>query len=74
MKPTMKKPTRPVLLAAFALLAAGPTVSYAETVADCYDRVNWQCYQAMRDAKWYEKVAIGAYCSGMLAGCTTELF
>lgn len=73
MKPTMKKPTRPILLGAFALLAAGPTASYAQTVKECYDEVTWDCYQAMKDAKWYEKVALGAYCSALLAGCTTEL-
>lgn len=74
MKPTMKKPTRPILLAAFALMAAGPTVTYAEKVSECYDKVTWDCHQAMKEAKWFEKIALGAVCTGMLAGCTTQLF
>ena len=68
----MRKPTRPVLLAAFALIAAGPTASYAGTVKECYDAVLWDCYQAQKEAKWYEKYAIGLACTALAAGCMAE--
>lgn len=45
----------------------------AQTVAECYEKVLAMCSDAMDGAKWYEKFAIGLMCSGMLAGCNTQV-
>jgi hypothetical protein len=58
------------------MLAAGLTMSAqplaAATVQDCYDYVITKCADAMEDANFVEKVAIGIVCSSMLAGCTVK--
>lgn len=49
-------------------------VSAAESVADCYERVTLLCADAMEDANWLERFAVGVICTGMLAGCAGETF
>lgn len=61
------------MVSALAFSAAMP-LSAAGPVEDCYDRVIDRCAAAMEEAAWYEDVAIGIMCSGMLAGCTTVAF
>jgi hypothetical protein len=41
-------------------------------VADCYAEVMDTCNDALEDASWWEKPAVGLFCTGMLAGCGFE--
>lgn len=69
----MLKPTR---LICTLMLAAGLTMSAqplaARTVQECYDYVLKECSNAMSDANFIEKVALGIICTSMLAGCTAK--
>lgn len=41
--------------------------------AECWDKViNW-CADAMEDAKWYERFALGVTCSAMIVGCAGDI-
>lgn len=68
---TIRRILQTTLLTA-SLLA--PTRLYAESVADCYERVTELCADAMDGARWYERFAVGVLCTGMLAGCAAETF
>ena len=61
-----------VALGALALSASfsAPLLA-AETVSECQGRVIFECADALSDANWVEKVAIGVVCTGRLAGCGT---
>jgi hypothetical protein len=70
----MFNPLRSIyLVATVAVLGATAQPVAAETVADCYNKVLTRCAAAMEDARWYEKVAVGVFCSAMLAGCNTTI-
>jgi hypothetical protein len=40
--------------------------------SSCYDYWIKKCDHALEDANWAEKVAIGAYCTAMLASCSVK--
>jgi hypothetical protein len=65
-------PIGPVLAATAMMLAATDLSAESSSVADCYERVLAMCNEALENAKWWEKPAIGVLCTGMLAGCTAE--
>jgi len=60
------------LASALAVVLAVP--ASAGPVEDCYDAVINRCDAALDGAKWYEKVAVGAACTLMLAGCAGAAF
>jgi hypothetical protein len=41
----------------------------AHTIEDCYDSVLSSCADALEEARWWEKPAVGFICTGMLMGC-----
>ena len=47
---------------------------FARDTVDCYDRVIAMCDDALDDARFWEKPAIGLFCTGMLAGCGFDSF
>ncbi len=53
-------------------LAAFTSPLFAESVEECYDDVITLCDDTLEDSNWLEKIAVGAACSLMLAGCTLE--
>lgn len=67
---------KPIRLIYSVMLAAGLTLSAqplaAATTQECYDYVLKECSNAMSDANFIEKVAIGIICTSMLAGCTVK--
>ena len=68
----MRTPTRPALMIAAALFAAGPTASFAETVGYCQVRVGRECKEAQEGAKWWEVVAIGWVCLAKWVACSAN--
>lgn len=38
----------------------------------CYDYWIKKCDAALSEANWLEQIAIGVYCSGMLASCSVK--
>lgn len=38
----------------------------------CYDYWLKKCNHALEESNWLEKVAVGAYCSAMLASCSVK--
>jgi hypothetical protein len=57
------------------LLGAFATPVHASEKLECYRGVLDDCEAWMEDARWYEKLAIGAVCAGMLVGCAaTNVF
>lgn len=46
-------------------LVAGP-------VEDCFNEVLALCDDALEEASWWEKPAVGLFCTGMMAGCGFE--
>ena len=65
----MSRHIRTGLLAMTLSLSVAVPAS-ADPVSDCYNAVLDRCAEALEDARWYEKVAIGILCTGLLAGCT----
>jgi hypothetical protein len=45
---------------------------FADSVSECYDQVLTQCDDALEEARWWEKPAVGAFCAGMMIGCGLE--
>jgi len=56
------------------MLALGGFASpvFAGETNDCYDEVLSTCNDALEEASWWEKPAVGLFCTGMLAGCAFE--
>ena len=44
----------------------------ASETNDCYREVLFACADALEEASWWEKPAVGLFCTGMLAGCAFE--
>ena len=61
-----------MVAATATMLAATHLSAQSSSVADCYERVLAMCNEALENAKWWEKPAIGLLCTGMLAGCAAE--
>ncbi|HSL69615.1 MAG TPA: hypothetical protein VK864_05195 [Longimicrobiales bacterium] len=61
-----------VLAAVLAAGTAPASLAAAETISECYDRVLTDCTEALDGARWWEKPAIGAICTLMLAGCSSN--
>ena len=40
--------------------------------SSCYDYWLKKCNDALAESNWLEKVAVGAYCSAMLASCSVK--
>jgi len=60
-------------LAVFTLaLGAFASPVFASETNDCYQEVLRDCNDALEEASWWEKPAIGLFCTGMLAGCAFE--
>lgn len=53
---------------ALALTLAAPLA--AETVSECQNRVIRECAAALEDSNWAEKIAVGVFCTGRIAGCS----
>lgn len=60
------------LVGVLSVAAAAPLA--AETVSECYFRVIAECDEALANAKWWEKPAVGVLCAGMMGGCTGNVF
>lgn len=58
------------LFGALAMATAVAAPLAAETVSECQERVIANCAEAMEDANLIERVALGAFCTGLLAGCS----
>jgi hypothetical protein len=70
----MFNPLRSIyLVATVAVIGATAQPVAAETVADCYNKVLTRCAAAMEDANFFERVAVGVFCAGMLLGCNTTV-
>jgi hypothetical protein len=64
-------------LAIVMLAGAGfhsPIAAEESAVADCYERVMIMCVDALDEARWWEKPAVGLLCTAMLGGCMAEVF
>jgi hypothetical protein len=60
-------------IAVFTLALGGfASPVFASETNDCYQEVLATCNDALEDASWWEKPAIGLFCTGMLAGCAFE--
>jgi len=66
----MTRIIRRMLLPALAVLAVGPTISYAEELNDCQDQMLWECYQAMKGRNFFIRWGAGLGCTVGLALCT----
>lgn len=62
---------RTVVLALMLLLVgfAGPLLA---GTTDCYDHVLANCDDALDAAAWWEKPAVGLFCTAMLGGCVGD--
>lgn len=60
------------LFGAVGLAATVSAPLAAETVSQCQERVIANCADAMEDANVFERVALGVFCSGLLAGCSVR--
>jgi len=47
---------------------------FAGEVTDCYWEVMEACDDALEASNWIQKIAVGALCTGLLAGCGFEAF
>jgi len=60
-------------IAVFTLAVGGFTSPlFAGPVEECYDEVLTLCDDALEDSAWWQKPAVGLFCTGMLAGCAFE--
>lgn len=60
-------------LVIFTLALGGFTTPvFAGETTDCFWEVMHRCDDALEEASWWEKPAVGFFCSGMLAGCAFE--
>ena len=70
----MKTSNRAVLLVSALTIATGSLSGLAaETVGECQERVIESCAEAMEDARFYERVAVGLLCTGLLVGCSANI-
>ena len=55
-------------------LAVGAFTSpvFAGETTDCFWEVMHRCDDALEAAAWWEKPAVGFFCTGMVAGCAFE--
>lgn len=58
-----------IALGALTLTLSTASPAMAETVEECVNRVTRDCDMALKEANWYEKVAIGIVCSAMYLTC-----
>lgn len=57
----------------FTLAVGGITTPLlAGPVEACYDEVLALCNDALEDSAWWQKPAVGLFCTGMLTGCAFE--
>jgi hypothetical protein len=68
------QPRKACTTLAIATLVAGgiATPAFASETNDCYREVLFACADALEESSWWEKPAIGLFCTGMLAGCAFE--
>lgn len=60
-------------IAVFTLaMGAFASPALGKGISDCYDSVLNMCGDAMEDANYLERFALGLVCTGMLAGCGFE--
>lgn len=52
-----------------ALVVAGSISTAPLAANDCYDYVIGLCDAAMAESNFIEKIAVGVFCAGMMAGC-----
>ena len=64
--------TRKALVIFTLLVGAFTTPVFAGPVEDCYDDVLMLCDDALEDSAWWQKPAVGLFCTGMLTGCAFE--
>jgi hypothetical protein len=57
---------------ALTMLVVGAGSEAFASPVDCYDRVLANCDDALEAASWWEKPAVGIFCTGMLAGCVGD--
>lgn len=70
----MKKFRPAVSMLMLSLAFAGGASPAAASPEDCWDKViNW-CADAMEDANFIERFAIGEVCSVMIVGCAGSIF
>ena len=69
----MRSFARSIVLAVVLAAGSAPaSMAAAETISQCYDRVLTDCTEALESARWWEKPAIGALCTLMLVGCSSN--
>jgi len=57
----------------FTLVLGGFTSPvFAGETTDCFWEVMHRCDDALEEASWWEKPAVGFFCTGMIAGCAFE--
>ena len=70
----MTKIRRGISTGLLAIASAGVLPGAVEASREsCYDKVLRDCAEAMEDSNYIQRFALGVICSGMLAGCSTEL-
>jgi hypothetical protein len=65
------KTRKAIAIFTFAL-GAYTSPAFAGPVEDCYDEVLTLCNDALEDSAWWQKPAVGLFCTGMMAGCAFE--
>ena len=66
----MKHSLRTIMLVAALTGGSGSLRELAaETAAECRDRTVQECAEAMEDASWARKWALGVICTGLLLAC-----
>lgn len=58
------------LFGALVLSTALAAPLAAETIAECQERIIADCAEAMEDANWLEKWALGVFCTARMLACS----
>lgn len=68
---TIGTKVRRAAMALLLMMAVGHSSAFADTNA-CYDAVLTTCADALDAASWWEKPAVGLFCTAMLGGCVGD--
>ena len=62
---------RRAVMALMVMVTAGSAPVFGDTNA-CYDQVLRTCTDVLKESRWWQKPAVGAFCTLMLAGCVGD--
>ncbi|MFH1763560.1 MAG: hypothetical protein ABIF09_05140 [Gemmatimonadota bacterium] len=69
---TMIRKTRHGVAVLMLALAAFQSPLFASDTTDCLEAVLELCEDALEASRWWEKPAVGVFCSLMMAACGVE--